>query len=359
MEVLETLAVALGFATLAGLNLYLTVFITGLAINQGWVNVAGTYPELMVLGDPAILIASGLFFGLQFFSDKIPWVDSLWDTVHTLVRPIGGGLLAMSAVGSVDPAFEVIVGMLAGGATLVTHGFKSGTRLAINSSPEPFTNVAASVAEDVVVIGGLALMSKHPYLTAGICLVFIALCLYLAPKLFRRVKVFTWLVGNKFTSFFAEKNEDTLLYGNLTMDEDLALMNALKGDKPEVNWSVKALVGPCRKFRNFTPNTFGRLVSASNTEGVLHFIGRRMWKEYHTTLALDELEVTQESRFFSEDVVIYSRGGKRKLTLRLPSGQKALSNRLVEEILGTGNGKVARMAESLAENKSELAGKEV
>ena len=144
MEILETLCVALGFATLAGLNLYLVVFVTGLAINQGWVDVSSTYPDLLVLGDPAVMTAAGVFFCLEFFSDKVPWVDSLWDSIHTLVRPVGGALLAIHTLGPTEPAFDVIVALLAGGTTLVAHSFKSGTRLALNASPEPVTNIAAS-----------------------------------------------------------------------------------------------------------------------------------------------------------------------------------------------------------------------
>src|SRR5690606_36446179 len=106
MEVLETLAVALGFATLAGLNLYLVVLVSGLAIQQGWVDVSTTYPDLMVLGDPLVVTPAGIFFCLEFFSDKIPWVDSLWDTVHTLIRPVRGGLLALQTLGPTDPGFE-------------------------------------------------------------------------------------------------------------------------------------------------------------------------------------------------------------------------------------------------------------
>ena len=135
MEVLETLCVALGFATLAGLNLYLVVLVTGLAINQGWVDVSSTYPDLMVLGDPLVITAAGIFFCMEFFADKIPWVDSLWDSVHTLIRPVGGGLLAIHTLGPTDPGFDVVVAMLAGGTALVAHGFKSGTRLALNTSP--------------------------------------------------------------------------------------------------------------------------------------------------------------------------------------------------------------------------------
>jgi len=107
MEILETLAVALGFATLAGINLYLVVFVTGLAINQGWIDVSATYPELLVLGDPAILAASGIFFCFEFFFDKVPLVDSLWDSVHTLIRPVGGALLAICTLGSTGAGFRI------------------------------------------------------------------------------------------------------------------------------------------------------------------------------------------------------------------------------------------------------------
>jgi len=337
MEVLETLAIALGFATLAGLNLYLTVFITGLAINMQWVDVSTKYPELMVLGEPAILIAAGIFFALEFFSDKIPWVDSLWDTVHTLIRPVGGGLLAIHTLGTTDPAFDVIIGMLAGGTTLIAHGFKSGSRLAINASPEPFSNIAASITEDVAVIGGLALMSYNPILAGIVFLTFIGICLYFAPKLFRRIKAFFWLVWNKMSSAFGQNGvDDHLLYAKLTSDEDLALNRATeKGLAMDITWSVKVLVGTCKKFKGFTPNTFGRLISDANSDGVLHFVGRRLWRNYYTTVSIDGLEVTQEPRLFSEDIVIYDRDGKRKLTLRLPAGQRTLANRVVEEILGT------------------------
>jgi len=335
MEVLETLAVALGFATLAGLNLYLVVLITGTAINLGWVDVASKYPELMVLGEPAVIAVAGIFFCLEFFSDKIPWVDSLWDTVHTLIRPVGGGLLAMHTLGPVEPGFEVIIAMLAGGTTLVAHSFKAGSRLAINASPEPFTNIAASVTEDVAVLGGLALMAANPLLAGVVFLLFISMCLYLAPKLFRRIKSFVWLLWHKVTSPVRRGDSEELLYAGLTSDEDLALSKVLDAEAPEVEWSIGVLVGNCKKFRSFTPITFGKLVSDASDESVLHFIGRRMWRDYHATVSLEGLQVTQEPRFFSEDVVVYDRKGSRKLTFRLPSGQRAVANRVAEEILKT------------------------
>src|SRR5882672_10745178 len=105
METLESLAIALGLATLAGLNLYLTVFVTGLAIQQHWIDVSQTYPELAILAHPAILAVAGTMYVLEFFADKIPWVDSLWDAVHTFIRPVGGAMLAIRVLGSPDPVY--------------------------------------------------------------------------------------------------------------------------------------------------------------------------------------------------------------------------------------------------------------
>ena len=346
MEVLETLAVALGFATLAGLNLYLVVLVTGLAINQGWVDVSATYPELMVLGDPAVITAAGIFFCLEFFSDKIPWVDSLWDSVHTLVRPVGGSLLAIHTLGPTEPAFEVIIALLAGGTTMLAHGFKSGTRLAINASPEPVSNIAASVTEDIAVLGGLTLMSVNPILAAVFFLTFLGISAYLTPKLFRRIKGFFWLVGCKIASFFSKPNPEILLRGGLTSSENQKLGSIL-GRRPEPLWSARVLVGRCKKFPHFTPMTFGRLITEEQNLGSIHFIGRRFWRRYHTELVLDGLEITHEPRFFSQDVVFYDLEGNRKLILKLPSGHRAMASRIVEGLIASRDRGIAPLSKRI------------
>ncbi len=305
---------------------------TGLAINQGWVDVSATYPELLVLGDPLVLTAAGIFFCMEFFSDKVPWVDSLWDSVHTLIRPVGGGLLAIQTLGPTDPAFEVLIGLLAGGTTLVAHGFKSGTRLALNASPEPVTNIVASVGEDVAVLGGLALMSVNPILAAIVFAVFLGVSLYLTPKLFRRIKAFFWLLSRKLVSFVARADEQ-LLYAGLSSTEHQKLGAILGGRKADPEWSATVVVGSVKRFPGFTAMTFGRVVAESSRPGHLHFVGRRWWRHYHADLALDGLEITQEHRFLSEDVVLYDLAGTRKLVLKLPSGHAALANRIVESLI--------------------------
>src|SRR3954468_8861526 len=130
MERLHLLSVALGLAALAGVNLYLTVFATGLAIHFHWITLGTQYQSLEVLGNPWIIGIAGILYLLEFFADKIPWVDSAWDTVHTIIRPIGGALLAIQVLGHHSAVVDVLIILLGGSASLVTHTAKASPRLA-------------------------------------------------------------------------------------------------------------------------------------------------------------------------------------------------------------------------------------
>ncbi|HEY8835126.1 MAG TPA: DUF4126 domain-containing protein [Chthoniobacterales bacterium] len=181
MDRFNLLSVALGLACLAGIDLYLTVFATGLAIHFHWIALSPQYQSLEVLGQPWIIAIAGILYVLEFFADKIPWVDSAWDTVHTIIRPIGGALLAIQVLGHHSPVVDVLIILLGGSASLVTHTAKASTRLAANSSPEPASNIGLSVAEDLVVFGGLALLHYNPILAVSIFALAIAAFLYFAP----------------------------------------------------------------------------------------------------------------------------------------------------------------------------------
>ena len=188
MEKLDLLAVALGLATLAGVNLYLTVFATGLAIHFQWITLGPQYQSLEVLGNPWIISIAGVLYLLEFFADKIPWVDSIWDAVHTVIRPIGGALLAIQVLGHPSPAFTVIVALLAGGTSLLTHTAKAATRLASNTSPEPISNIGLSLGEDAAVLGGLTLMHFAPLLALIVFLIAIGVFFYFARRVLRSIK---------------------------------------------------------------------------------------------------------------------------------------------------------------------------
>ena len=154
-----------------------------------WINLAPRYQSLEVLGNPWIIGIAGALYLLEFFADKIPWVDSIWDAVHTVIRPIGGALLAIQVLGHPSPAFTVIVALLAGGTSLLTHTAKAATRLATNASPEPFTNIGLSLGEDAAVLGGLTLVNLSPVLALIIFLIAIGVFYYFARKVLRSIKV--------------------------------------------------------------------------------------------------------------------------------------------------------------------------
>lgn len=358
MEALETLAVALGFASLAGVNLYLTVLVTGLAVHFNWVDLSTKFPDLLILGEPAVIIAAGVFAAFEFFSDKIPWVDSAWDSVHTFIRPVGGGLLALTAMGPTDPAFAVIIAMLASGASLMTHGLKSGTRIAINQSPEPVTNVTASLTEDMAVIGGLAIMSISPWAFAAICLVFITVAIIMAPRLYRRTRTFSWLLWKKLGALGRQKSESEMTLP-LTEEDELLLKDLCDKPTTDVAWSLPVVVGPKRKFANLTANTFGKIFAFESDREALHCIGRKNGKHYHTRIELAELDFVYEPRFASEDIVLENNETNKRAVFRLTSGSEALVRKVITELTLARDGQLPSQQQkqqqetSTAENKSQ------
>jgi Domain of unknown function (DUF4126) len=162
MGIVEIIGVAGSVSLLAGWRLYLCAFAIGLAMRFGWVQAPDHLASLAVLSHNWVLAVSGFGAVAEFFADKIAWLDSLWDTVHTAVRPVGGALLALALVDASDPTWQVITLLLGGGASLLSHGAKAGTRAIVNASPEPFSNIAVSTGEDVVTGGLLALVLANP-----------------------------------------------------------------------------------------------------------------------------------------------------------------------------------------------------
>ena len=167
MGIVELLGVAASVSLLAGWRLYLCVFGTGLAMYFGLIQAPEHVAGLQVLANPWVIGASGLGLIAEFFADKIAWLDSLWDSVHTAIRPIGGALLAMAIVDPSNTTWQVVALLLGGSAAMVSHGAKAGTRAVVNASPEPFSNVAVSTGEDIVTGGLLYLVLQQP-MAAGL-----------------------------------------------------------------------------------------------------------------------------------------------------------------------------------------------
>lgn len=190
-ELTRTLALTLGVGWASGINLYASILVLGLLGITGRVNL----PDgLQVLTDPLVILAAGVMYVVEFFADKIPGVDTAWDSLHTFVRIPAGALLAANAVGDLGMGAEIAAGLVGGGLAAASHAAKAGTRVMINTSPEPFTNWTASVLEDIGVIAGLWTALNHPLVFLGGLVVFLALLVWLLPKVWRGIKrVFGWL----------------------------------------------------------------------------------------------------------------------------------------------------------------------
>ncbi len=175
MDIMAILGVAGSVSLLAGWRLYLSVLATGLAMRLGAIPLPEHLQSLEVLANPWVLGIAGAAAVVEFFADKVMWLDSVWDAVHTLIRPIGGALLALAIVDPADPATQVIAFLLGGGASLAAHAGKAGARAVVNTSPEPVSNIAVSTAEDLVTAGLLYTAYEYPHAAAGVAAVLLAI----------------------------------------------------------------------------------------------------------------------------------------------------------------------------------------
>ncbi|OQY04161.1 MAG: hypothetical protein B6I22_10090 [Desulfobacteraceae bacterium 4572_123] len=189
----QIIALSMGAAWASGINLYAAILVLGLLGGSG--NMA-LPPDLHILTNPIVLGAAGIMYLVEFFADKVPAVDTSWDTVHTFIRIPAGALLAAGAVGDINPALALAAGIVGGGIAAGTHATKSGTRVLINTSPEPFSNWAVSIGEDVAVIAGLWVALQHPLLFILLLICFVLLMIWLLPRLWRGIKkVFRSIAG--------------------------------------------------------------------------------------------------------------------------------------------------------------------
>lgn len=194
MGIVEILGVAASVSLLAGWRLYLCVFATGLAMRAGWLELPTHLQALDALASPWVLGIAGVATIAEFLADKIAWVDSAWDAVHSFVRPVGGALLALAIVDAQDPAWQAAAFLLGGGAALLSHGGKASARAVVNTSPEPFSNVVVSAGEDVATGGLLVLALANPETAAIVALLILAFSVMLliaARRVLRRL--FGWL----------------------------------------------------------------------------------------------------------------------------------------------------------------------
>lgn len=194
-EAISQLALAGGLAWASGIRLYVTILVVGLLGRYGYLHLP---QELLVLQHTWVLVAAGVMAAGEFLADKVPAFDSVWDALHTFIRIPAGAFLAWGAMGDATPAAQLAAAIVGGLVTGGTHFAKSGSRAAINTSPEPLTNWTASAGEDGLVLGGLWLAIAHPVAFLVALVLFLALVAWLLPKLVRFIRrLFRFLTGHK------------------------------------------------------------------------------------------------------------------------------------------------------------------
>jgi hypothetical protein len=198
METVEAISLMLGAAWASGINLYAAVLVLG------WLGMTGQAdlpPQLEILSDPMVMFAAGAMYVVEFFADKTPGVDSAWDTLHTFIRIPAGAIMAASVAEGMDvgQAAEFAALLVGGSLAATSHAAKAGTRALINTSPEPFSNWTASIAEDLAVIGGLWAALNYPVLFLVALVLFIALVIWLLPKIWRALKSIARAIGRWFS----------------------------------------------------------------------------------------------------------------------------------------------------------------
>jgi hypothetical protein len=185
MDLLATLGRTMGFSFAAGINLYATVAILGLSSRFDWVDLP---PQFKVFDNDIVIAAAIVMYLVEFVADKVPWLDSAWDAIHTVIRPLGGALIAVATLGHASPAVEGLIALFGGTLAAGTHFSKAGTRAIANASPEPFSNWILSLTEDVFVIGLGVLALKHPVIAAAVVVLCLILMITFAAWIYQAVR---------------------------------------------------------------------------------------------------------------------------------------------------------------------------
>jgi hypothetical protein len=188
MDILELLGLSAGVGFLAGIRLYATVLAAGLAIRFHWWSFGTNQEQWNILAHPAVMIAAGSLAVIELLADKIAWLDSVWDTFHTFIRPVGAALLGAAAFATVDPQYRLILILLCGGMALTSHASKAAARFAVNHSPEPFSNMLVSAAEDVLMPVGMWVTLQHPVVMLVLVSIFAAGFVWMFGKVVRLVR---------------------------------------------------------------------------------------------------------------------------------------------------------------------------
>lgn len=227
MEVVSIIAATMGVAWASGINLYAAMVMLGWMGSSGQIDLP---PGLEILENPGVILAAAVMYCVEFFADKVPGVDTGWDALHSFIRIPAGAMLAAGAISPLGPEAEMIGLILGGALTAGSHFTKAGSRVMINTSPEPFSNWTASIGEDLLVIGGLWTALNHPVLFIILLVAFIALVIWLAPKIWRGVKK----VAAKIRGWFGGRPADSETAAPASATDSASRAGDEPGDPPRL-----------------------------------------------------------------------------------------------------------------------------
>jgi hypothetical protein len=236
MDAIAHLGSILGLSFISGINLYATVAMTGICVRTGL--VTGLPPEFQVFANEAVIFVALMLYVVEFFMDKIQGLDTLWDSLHTVIRPLGGALIALMQVGEASAAVEVIVFLVGASMASAAHATKAGTRLVVNSSPEPFSNVLVSIGEDIGVVGFSYLALAYPKLTFFLTIILLVLVIIFLPILFRTLRMLLGSLFFRIKAFFIRDITKSRLL-SLPPSMDTFFDNQKEKDE-EIIWTGKA-----------------------------------------------------------------------------------------------------------------------
>ncbi len=314
---LSLLCLILGLAFLSGINLYLTTFLLSLSLRQGWIH-PDLAPALAPLAHPALLGTALLLFLIEFILDKIPWFDSLWDALHTLVRPVGATALALIILDGA-PLSPYATPWIAAAAFLVAlaaHLTKSGIRLLLNASPEPFTNSLASLAEDAAVATLLLWLLRAPVTGAAACFALLLATWYFLPRLLRLIFANLLLLWKKYFGTapapFKATPPAVLAPGEASQ------LAALFGPSSSPAWAVPCLSGSSQGLPGLLPHRCGTLLAPQDHPGSLCFLFRHRFRPRSLRISLAGAQLRQENTFLSANLIIQRPEDRLLLTFRFP-----------------------------------------
>ncbi len=184
-QIIALLAITMGVGWASGINLYATLLMLGIMANTGHMTLPA---NLEILADPLVMSAAGLMYMVEFTADKIPGIDTGWDSIHSFIRIPAGAVLAATVIGDASPAIELAAAIVGGGLAAATHATKAGGRILVNTSPEPFSNWFLSLGEDVAVFIGLWAAIQHPWVFLVLLAIFLVLLIWLLPKIWSGIK---------------------------------------------------------------------------------------------------------------------------------------------------------------------------